>query len=104
MTKGRVVRNNGSNSTNTHHYRQNNKPHINDCFNPDLKKSITPGALIPTSVAVSKPCLNAVFPSGNASVRALSGTSLAYSSGILFKGQILGIMTAATRQDTITDK
>ena len=73
-------------------------------FNPDLKKSITPGALIPTSVAVSKPCLNAVFPSGNASVRALSGTSLAYSSGILFKGQILGIMTAATRQDTITDK
>ena len=37
MTKGRVVRNNGSNSTNTHHYRQNNKPHINDCFNPDLK-------------------------------------------------------------------
>ena len=30
--EGRVVRNNGSNSTNTHHYRQNNKPHINDCF------------------------------------------------------------------------
>ena len=54
-------------------------------FNPDLKKSTMPGALIPTSVAVSKPCLNAVFPSGNASVRALSGTSLAYSSGILFK-------------------
>ena len=71
MTKGRVVRNNGSNSTNTHHYRQNNKPHINDCFNPDLKVN-NARALIPTSVAVSKPCLNAVFPSGNASVRALS--------------------------------
>ncbi len=38
-------------------------------FNPDLKKSITPGALIPTSVAVEDHVWNAVFPSGNASVR-----------------------------------
>ena len=103
MTKGRVVRNNGSNSTNTHHYRQNNKPHINDCFNPDLKVN-------------NARCFNTNFC---CSIKAMSQCRLSFWQclstrtfryllsiliRILFKGQILGIMTAATRQDTITDK
>lgn len=60
-------------------------------LNPEIKNFLNPGAFIPTSVAMSYPCLNAVFPSGNCSVLASSETSLAYSSGIFLKAKFLAL-------------
>ncbi|CUY01571.1 hypothetical protein SETU_01649 [Staphylococcus epidermidis] len=71
---------------------------------PEIKNSLNPGDLIPTSVAKSKPYFNAVLPSGSCSLRASSLTSLAYSSGIFLSGQILGIIIAAIKHEMTTVK
>src|SRR5699024_10848796 len=71
---------------------------------PNLKNDLNPGALIPVSVAMSKPCLKAVLFAGNFSVRISSDTSFEYSSLIILNGHILGKIKAHTIHDTITDK
>src|SRR5699024_4464868 len=71
---------------------------------PDLKNALNPGALIPVSVAISNPWLNAVLLSGNFSVLISSDTSFEYSSLIDLSGQILGKINAQTIHEIITDK